>query len=331
MNARTRSASIFSLFAGVILAGIVLVVQTAPEQPTASDVYDIKSLQATDPAQIIASETLSFASNVEGARCIAVDDQNRIYVGGQNRVRLWDKPVEEFRDITISAPARAIAVDPDGTLYVAFERSYGVFNIDGDEVEHHSYGEKSLLTGIAVAEGRVYVADAGLRLVHVHADDNAAPATLATPDPERGDDGVVIYRPSLAVAVGTDGLIRITDPGRHRVKLYAPDGMPVSAWESRPGMAIDRFSGCCNPAAIAVLSDLRIVTSEKGMPRVKLYDTDGAFVGVIVGADGFAGAHGGEHEAAVAVDANDRLYVLDPVDGRVRIFQLNEDEPENRK
>ncbi|MBM3243119.1 hypothetical protein FJZ31_43220, partial [Candidatus Poribacteria bacterium] len=46
-------------------------------------------------------------------------------------------------------------------------------------------------------------------------------------------------------------------------------------------MDIDGFCGCCNPVNFAMLPDGRFVTCEKGLPRVKIYDADGTFSGVV--------------------------------------------------
>jgi sugar lactone lactonase YvrE len=82
-------------------------------------------------------------------------------------------------------------------------------------------------------------------------------------------------------------------------------------------MAIDGFCGCCNPTDIALLADGRVVTAEKGLPRVKVMNPDGTLSCVVAPPDGLsAGASGTD----LAVGPDGRVYVLDPQVQLVRIF-----------
>ena len=75
----------------------------------------------------------------------------------------------------------------------------------------------------------------------------------------------------------------------------------------------------------AILNDGAFVTSEKGVPRVKLYDRQGRFVAVVAGTDQFrAGTEGLD----LAGDASGRIYVLDPARKAVRVFSKTQVTPE---
>jgi hypothetical protein len=50
----------------------------------------------------------------------------------------------------------------------------------------------------------------------------------------------------LDVEIAPDGLLRVNNPGRHRVETYTFDGDLELFW-GRPSAAIDGFCGCCNP------------------------------------------------------------------------------------
>ncbi|MBU4493955.1 MAG: hypothetical protein KJ874_01485, partial [Acidobacteria bacterium] len=82
-------------------------------------------------------------------------------------------------------------------------------------------------------------------------------------------------------------------------------------------MDIEGFCGCCNPSHFAVLPDGSFVTSEKGIPRVKIYDRLGRLASVVAGPDRFDEGTKGLDTAA---DADGRIYILDPSRKRVRIF-----------
>ena len=83
-------------------------------------------------------------------------------------------------------------------------------------------------------------------------------------------------------------------------------------------MNIEGFCGCCNPTNIALLADGKIVTSEKGLPRVKVYRPDGTLESVIAGPEAFASRVVG---LDLAVDAAERVMVLDPAAKTVRSFE----------
>ena len=110
--------------------------------------------------------------------------------------------------------------------------------------------------------------------------------------------------------------------------MYTPDGDLDSFWgEESP--TVDGFFGCCNPCHLALLPDGRFVTSEKGIPRVKIYDSAGDFESVVAGSEqlglpmaalGDARSKGVEHIYDVAADGRGRVLVLDPVGKCVRVF-----------
>jgi hypothetical protein len=132
------------------------------------------------------------------------------------------------------------------------------------------------------------------------------------------------------VTIGSDGLLRATNPGRHRVELYTPDGDLELAW-GQPGAAIENFCGCCNPTDIALLPNGRTVTFEKGIPRVKVYSDTGDFECVVAGPESFAenAKVCGPNDCTLggmdgAVDAEGRVLILDFVTGTVRVMQRKE-------
>ena len=82
-------------------------------------------------------------------------------------------------------------------------------------------------------------------------------------------------------------------------------------------MNIDGFGGCCNPSHIAILGDGSFVTSEKGIPRVKIHNRLGELVGVVAPSEQFDENTVG---LDLAFDSQDRIYVLDPKRKAIRIF-----------
>ncbi|MHC4950479.1 MAG: hypothetical protein ACYTEU_05760, partial [Planctomycetota bacterium] len=111
---------------------------------------------------------------------------------------------------------------------------------------------------------------------------------------------------------------------------YTIDGDREWFW-GRSGVDIEGFSGCCNPVALAILPGGGFVTAEKGLVRVKVYDADGEFVGVVAGPDQLGWIaplrvcktpeECKSKGFDVAVDSAGRIYVLDTLRNVVRVFE----------
>ena len=89
------------------------------------------------------------------------------------------------------------------------------------------------------------------------------------------------------------------------------------------------FFGCCNPAHFAILPDGRFVTSEKGIPRIKVYSAQGQFECVVAGPEQLAvdsrqlsdpRLAADKRVFDVAVDSRGRVLVLDPQARSVRVY-----------
>ena len=126
----------------------------------------------------------------------------------------------------------------------------------------------------------------------------------------------------MELTVSPAGELLTVDPGRHRVQVRDRYGDVVS-WFGRQGGKLADFHGCCNPIAIAVMPDRRVVTAEKGVAttRVKVYDRGGVLDSVVAGPDRFDYRPDGPPILLdVALDAQGRILVLDPSRKQVRVF-----------
>ena len=123
---------------------------------------------------------------------------------------------------------------------------------------------------------------------------------------------------SLDFDVDAKGVIRATDTGRHQVTAWALDGSPLGSF-GKFGMSDPAdFVGCCNPVNLAVTPDGKIVTGEKMVARVKVYEPDGKLLAVI-GPENFDPSCTHIH---LAVDSKGRILAADPVRREIKIFSL---------
>jgi len=192
-----------------------------------------------------------------------------------------------------------------------------------------SLGNGALLTSIAVSKKDVFVADAGNRIV-IHYDTAGNVINhIGKKDIDKNIPGFVIPSPYFDLAVGHDGLLRVVNPGRHRIEAYTLNG-DLEFWWGKFSTDLEGFTGCCNPVNFAILEDGNFVTCEKGLIRVKIYDSEGTFVGVVAGPQQLV--EGGASRICyfpaecqsgsfdVAIDSEGQIFVLDTIKNIVRIF-----------
>ncbi len=261
-------------------------------------------------------------TGVEDLQGLAVDSAGRLYLAGRTGVRVVDADGAEVRRIDTAAPAQAVAVDEEGNVYIALTTRVEVHAPDGELLtswgeEGDGPGQFSVITDIAVSGPNVYVADAGNRCVHRFDTTGDYINDIGRRDPAEGFLGLICPSPHLDCVVAADGTLRVNNPGRLRVETYKADGEFVGSW-GEAGMAADRFCGCCNPTDIALMPDGRIVTTEKGIPRVKVYDAAGEMLAYVPPETFAADASGMD----VATGPEGRIYVAEPASGKVRIFTL---------
>ena len=258
---------------------------------------------------------------VEGLKGIAVGPDGRFYLACAGGVVVFDAGWSRAADLPTPGAASAVAVHPDGRVFVAERQKVHVFGADGHKLTAWgSPGDKpgqfSFLTGVAVHGPDVWLADAGNRVIHRYDTTGDFVEELGRRDPDAGVPGILAPSPYLDCAVTPDGTLLVGNPGRWQVEHYDRNGRLVARW-GKQGAGPDGFPGCCNPTNLVVLPGGNVATAEKGVPRVKVSDPEGKPLAVI------GPEHFSTHSAGMdlAVDAEGRLYVVDPPSGNVLVFQ----------
>ncbi len=290
--------------------------------------YDISRLQKTDPKLIAYEESARWKAPHAVARRITIGPDETLYVCAGNYLTALNRSGERGMEIALTEPPRCAAVAKDGAIYVGLRDHVEVFDAKGRrQAMWDSPGKKAWLTGIAVTEEDVFAADAGNRVVLRYDKSGKLARRIGEKDKERNVPGFIIPSPFFDVEIAGDGLLRVNNPGRHRVESYTAEGDFEGAWGT-VSMGITGFCGCCNPINLALLPNGRFVTCEKGLPRVKIYSAEGAFESVVAGVETFAEnakvcgpadcTTGG---LDAVVDVQGRIYILDFVTGDVRVMK----------
>ena len=293
--------------------------------------YDDSAFRRTDPKLVRYQEVKRFRCPHAAPRCLALSPDNRLFIGAGKYLTEHTVDGAQLSEITLAAEPRCLAVAADGLLYVGLRDHLEVCDRKGLRLgSWPSPGAKTYFTGIAAAESDLFLADAGNRVVLRFDRSGKLKGRIGEKNKARNIPGFIIPSPFFDVRLAPDGLLRVTNPGRHCVETYTSDGNLESAW-GKPGAGIERFCGCCNPINLALLPDNRIVTFEKGIPRVKVYSADGSFESVVAGTESFAenARVCGPNDCTLGglagvADAQGRIYILDFVAANVRVMQPNE-------
>ena len=310
--------------------------------------FNIQNIREIDPSLIKYEQTMTIPVEMATPRAVAVGPGDKIYVGGDSRIDVYSPDGQKLAALRLEFEPRAIAVAPE-RIFVAGESHVTVLDKDGGQLSSWpDRGQRALFTSIAFDPANdydVYVADAGNKIVLRY---NSAGKLLGEigraaidqtgidkNDPNAATLGFIIPSPFFDLAMGSDGLLRVVNPGLHRIEAFTPEGLleePLT-W-GKTGYDIEGFCGCCNPASMALLPDGRFVTGEKGLPRVKIYSPQGRFQCVVAGpksldptasnaTSGAAEDTRNQHKLTavdLAVDSRSRILVLDPSAKLVRIF-----------
>lgn len=278
----------------------------------------------TDPKLVLYEEMASFHTGFDEVHAIATGPADRAYVAGPKSVRVFSPDGDTLREIEL-ADVRCLAVDDDGTIYAGAGGRVHVVERDGEPAVWKGRASDGRLTSMALSRDGVFVVDYTGRIVRRYSRSGARLNEIAGKDESRGIQGLRAPTPYIDVAVGPDHLVYVANPGYMQIEVYTPDGEPLATW-GEGTTEIEDFRPCCNPSHIAILPDGRIVTSEKGEPRVKVYEKEGAFLGVVAGPECFPPPAAVDARTAerppsdVATDSRGRILVLDPVRRDVRIF-----------
>jgi hypothetical protein len=303
-----------------LTALLMLIVSCGPQKEKENPYeYDLTELKKTDPAQIKYSQIKQIKIDLNKLHAIAVDGEDNIYVSGDNYLKIMDSSGQNLSSVELDGPAKCITVK-DKQIYLGMTDHIEIYNTDRKRLNSWDrLNENAIITSIAVTPTHVFAADAGNQVVLSYDTSGKLLGRIGKKDPARDIPGLIVPSPYLDVAIGYEGHLWVVNPGLHALENYTADGTLRSSW-IRAAMTIDGFCGCCNPTHIAMLPNGSFVTSEKGLPRVKVVSQSGDLTAVVAGPEHFKEGTVG---LDLAVDSNNRILVLDPMTRAVRIFEKN--------
>lgn len=312
---------------GAVTAGALGAHAADKAKETNPFAYDVSRFLVTDPKLIRYAQKRTFATPHPSSRAIALGPNGNLFIAAGKYVSEVKTDGTLVSEFALADEARCLAVAADA-IYVGARERIEVFDLKGQRRgAWDKPAAKSYFTSLTVGVNDLFVADAGQRMILRYDRSGKLIGRIGERNKERNIPGFIVPSPFFAVKLSADGLLRVTNPGRHRVEVYTADGDFEQSW-GKAGAAIEHFCGCCNPTNLALLDDGRVVTFEKGIPRVKVHGANGAFEAVVAGAESFAenAKVCGPNDCTLGgldgvADVMGRIYVLDFVANNVRVME----------
>ena len=261
-----------------------------------------------------------FRGSLRGITC---DAHDRLYAAGDAEIRVFDGGAL-WRRWPAAGPVHTVAIARDGRVFVGESRQIEIFDAGGRLLDTWRDPERlGRVSAIGFCGSDVLAGDSHGRAIRRY---DAGGRFLNDIGRNNRTQGFVVPNGVVDFGVDAAGIIHATNPGKHRVERYTPEGGLLGHLGRFGGVDPAGFSGCCNPTNVCVRegsaegpgddSALRIFTTEKAGPRVKVYDSAGTLLAVI--AD--TGFDPNCKNMDVAVDSRGLVHVVDTVRLEIRVF-----------
>jgi len=268
----------------------------------------------------------SFPTGLASTGGLALDAEDRCYVAHEKGVALFDDQGNRLGGWDVEGGAVCVDVGKDGQVAVCGSTFASIYDRDGALQETwgeagEELGQFRLITGVAVQEGMVFLADAGNRCVHRYAVNGDFVNDLGKRGETEGQ-GIICPSPYLDCDVASDGRLHVINPGRFRVDVMASDGRLLFHW-GKPGVERGFFHGCCNPTHLCLLAEGRTAVALKRPPGILVFEkpVEGREPQLLAWVDSPVFSKE-DHGLDLAVDCKNRLWVLDVGAGTVFLFSL---------
>jgi hypothetical protein len=311
-----------SLIVGLIVGGIVatLIIDYASKRPgklgSNPYEYNVDEYKDVDPALIHYKEVKNIP--IRGSKAGGIDIlENQIWLTGEEFLQTFNTAgIQRFKK-AIEGNGTCIKATPHG-IFIGFGDHIKKYDNSGNLISSWDVpGSNCVFTSIAAGEKELFVGDAGNRRVLRYDFEGNLMGEFEGKAESSAGHGFIIPSANFDLVVNSYNELWVVNPGKHAIENYNEAGNLRGFWQ-KSSMEIEGFTGCCNPAEIAVLEDGSFVTSEKGMVRIKVYDSSGKLLSVVAVPEKF-NEEGKAPE--VAVDGNGFIYALDFDRSMIRVFE----------
>jgi hypothetical protein len=280
-------------------------------------------LKKIDTTRIGYYRTRVLESQLKDLSGIAVAE-NQIFLCGNREVAVFDTTGNRIGGFHTDSASSCITIF-DKIVYVAAGARITGYDFSGNiKVTLKPVNNNSYITSVAANDEFIFVADAVNKKIFKYTPNGTLVLEIGQKDSITGAPGFIIPSACFDVSLGGFDDIWVVNPGRREIENYTLSGQMRSSWGNLP-TEDNGFTGCCNPAQMALLPDGSFVTYEKGVDKIKLFDATGRFKCFVAGAGSFRGKSdfqlGNNHLVKdLATDTKGNIYILDAYN-RINIFK----------
>lgn len=206
-----------------------------------------------------------------------------IYLATPNNIYIYGLSGELQTNFSTPSDVRDLAVF-DSRIYALYPTRIEAYDHQGALLQSiEACSENSDYCSLAVCPEGIFVTDVANKNICKYNLDGSMARFIQSPK------GFVVPSYSFAITY-MDGKILCSNPGRHLVETYTPEGEFVASF-GKAGAGAGAFSGCCNPAILSPANNGELITSEKGIPRISCYSQNGKFRSVLLDSKALGGGH----------------------------------------
>jgi hypothetical protein len=324
---------------GVVAAFCVQQLTVFKESP--AHYADYRSIS---PQWITYHQGRMFPCEVNEPTCFTTSETGTLLIGEKNppSVRIFSLAGQFLQAVPLEKEPTVLAVGKSdqpfaGMYVVAHADQIAVYSPEGKQQRSWNVpGKKPMISSFAFTSDTLLAVDNGGLCVHQFDAEGKLIRTFGNAGTS-AFEGFVVYAAPMTMTVSPKtGLIHVTNPGKHRIETFTPEGIyePELSW-GEPSSDLSGFVGCCNPVDIAALDDGRVLTVEKAVTRIKIFRTNRLLDCVVAGPgildrlpEPAAAVQQGQNLKNrlldVALLPNNDVAVFDPLWNIVRVFSANE-------
>ena len=272
--------------------------------------YDLSAFKKVKESLISHKEIKRIKIKANKIYAITIDPADQLFVSADKKILRFNKNLEPDGEFILPEPGLCLATDKKDELFMGMKDHVETANTaswTGHNQIVVSPGEKVFISGIAVKGNSLAVADQKNKMIWLYSRNGTLKKIIKD---------FLLPSPDLDVAFNKSGELWATHPGKLRMEKYDLNGRLLTYW-GKASFSLEGFSGCDNPVHFALMPNGNVVTVEKGLVRIKLYDPKGKLLSVVASPESFQERTSG---LSLAVDSESKIYIVDQYYKAIRIF-----------
>ncbi|MCK5682538.1 hypothetical protein KAJ27_00390 [bacterium] len=284
--------------------------------------YDVTKFKQADPEKILFKEEPSLKDVKDKINGLAINSKDIVFYCAGNLVAGISPEGKQLYSFTVEAIPTCISVSDHDEIYLGMGDYVEVYDTSGKSIKKITLDRNAIITSMALYKNEVAIADAGGKQVWIFTNEGRLLRIIGENRTSNRSKSFIVPSRIFDLDFDKEGKLWIVNPGKLRIERYSDTGN-MEFYFGKASMNLSGFMGCCNPAHISVSDVLDgIITSEKGIVRIKYYSKTGIFKGIVAGPQDFSEDTTG---LFVCINSKGRVFVADSSKKKIRIFTLKQE------